>query len=1222
MPVLINGNGGLWWGPPSSGQWDVGWWGTRQLAAGSQIDFAADGTYYITYNMRRRNDDAIGFGLATGSDPASQFISVGATWNNTSFNPPANRKLVVAVGTLNVGQGPYGANAYSPTEVNNDDRNLILIKITTSATGDDTVQAAFFNATRTGYQTLPPNEADVVWDVSYSFDDANTYTHLLAYVNGPTSSGELDAFRLGTAYGDVVQITPVITAQPSPSPASSVFTGTTVSMSVTATGGAPLPLSYQWFKDVDPVENATEATLVLSNAVPTDSGDYYVQVSNDNGSVLSITNTITVEDAPPLLTQDIAPATRYRSGTAVFAPIIEGTAPFQFQWEHDGTPITDATNVTLTLTNLQTADAGNYTLYVTNQVGWTNSSTVGLTLLAVTAGSFEDTIITNQPLAYWRLNETDSALTAYDYFGGNDATNDQVTYVAGPRPPLSPGFESDNNAASYDGTNTSASTSTSASLINDRTQFTIMGWFNPSVMPQMSGDSARVGLFGQNDVAEFGFHTATDLGIWTPATGLVAFDPTSLISAGQWYFLAAVGDGTQLTLYRNGSPIASALNTTNNYGSSPSPFRIGAAVLDATGNYFSGAIDEVAVFDHALSAETINAIYAQGAGEVGATIIYQPTSQTRYAGQSVSFQVTAVGTLPINYQWYHDNNPLTDNGSISGANSATLTIANVTGPDAGEYFVGIENDSGFDDSIPALLTVLVPAENGYASEVLTQDPVGFWPLDEAVGATTAYDYWGGHNGTYDAGAVPGAPGPQFGGFEADNTAVQLTGVAGSRVALPALNLYTNTVTIAGWIYPDGDQGGWRGIVFSRAGSTVAGVHYGDGNELRFTWNNANATWGWNSELIVPTNQWSFVALVVTPTNGTLYLGTDGILQSAVRIVANDIEEFNGTTYIGEDTSAGTRLFNGIIDDVAIYNQALSLAAIGNLYLNGSGETLALSLTATEGPAVLDSKPVGLPHDGLDNGTAWLDSETDNISTTRSGVAQFVAPEGDQIVLPAHPDFDGAQGTIAFWMRTAGNDMTSGSEGSIIFDRRTSEGDVIVMKDDGTLFVQNNGGGNSFVTANTVNDNDWHHVAYVYDQSAAGSISIYLDGVLDTSQGNSSAWIWPVKQSIEIGRSHDGYWRTYNGSLDDFRIYDRMLDESELTAIVSGDDAELVAPDALMVRLNFDAPPQGSSLLLSWPYGILEEAEDILGPWYANPDASAPWQVPAVRPLRIFRVMVP
>jgi hypothetical protein len=44
--------------------------------------------------------------------------------------------------------------------------------------------------------------------------------------------------------------------------------------------------------------------------------------------------------------------------------------------------------------------------------------------------------------------------------------------------------------------------------------------------------------------------------------------------------------------------------------SSGYPFKIGSAVLDATGNYFAGNIDEVAIFDKALSAAQIQMLYS------------------------------------------------------------------------------------------------------------------------------------------------------------------------------------------------------------------------------------------------------------------------------------------------------------------------------------------------------------------------------------------------------------------------------------------------------------------------------------------------------------------------------------------------------------------------------------------------------------------------------------
>ena len=53
--------------------------------------------------------------------------------------------------------------------------------------------------------------------------------------------------------------------------------------------------------------------------------------------------------------------------------------------------------------------------------------------------------------------------------------------------------------------------------------------------------------------------------------------------------------------------------------------------------------------------------------------------------------------------------------------------------------------------------------------------------------------------------------------------------------------------------------------------------------------------------------------------------------------------------------------------------------------------------------------------------------------------------------------------------------------------------------------------------------------------ASGAITLYIDGVQDATQANTAAWNWPPAQPIELGRLHDGYWRIFNGSMDDVRI---------------------------------------------------------------------------------------
>jgi hypothetical protein len=152
--------------------------------------------------------------------------------------------------------------------------------------------------------------------------------------------------------------------------------------------------------------------------------------------------------------------------------------------------------------------------------------------------------------------------------------------------------------------------------------------------------------------------------------------------------------------------------------------------------------------------------------------------------------------------------------------------------------------------------------------------------------------------------------------------------------MPTLNLDSAAVTITGWMNPSGYQSGWAGVVFCRGGTTVSGVNFGPGspaNELRFTWNNNQ--FSVSTGLIVPTNQWSFFALVITPTGGTVYLGTNGVLNSVTESAALGSSAFDAPLLLGEDPSSGGRYYAGGLDEIAVFNQSLSPAQVQQLYSN-------------------------------------------------------------------------------------------------------------------------------------------------------------------------------------------------------------------------------------------------------------------------------------------------
>jgi hypothetical protein len=457
--------------------------------------------------------------------------------------------------------------------------------------------------------------------------------------------------------------------------------------------------------------------------------------------------------------------------------------------------------------------------------------------------------------------------------------------------------------------------------------------------------TGRVGLFGQNNAAEFGFHD-TAFGVWTPDGGFASI-PSSSVPVNTWCLVAAVGDGTSLSLYlisTNGLQQASVSVTTTNYGSSAFPFRIGGGgILDDTGNVFFGTIDEVAFFDRALSAGEVADIF--GAAQIGAAlppvISSHPMPTSVYAGRSAQLSVSAVGTDPLHYQWRRNGTAIGDGGNVSGTGTPTIAITGVAPGNTGNYDVVITNVAGAVTSSVAALTIVTPTAP-YEAALITHNPTAYWRLNElqdtSSGTTTAFDFYGGLDGTYGSAALNGfhgIAGPTatdgFSVFESTNTAMQaITATANSFVTAPPLGITTDTLTITVWVNPDSHPS-FAGIVFARAGQPATGINLRDNGELGYHWDDTQTTWSWPSGLTVPVGQWSFVALVVGPTQATMHVINSGGAQSAVNTVAHTPLAFTGTLRIGGDAFGDTRTFNGRVDEVAIFNQALSPDQIQSLY---------------------------------------------------------------------------------------------------------------------------------------------------------------------------------------------------------------------------------------------------------------------------------------------------
>ncbi len=363
-----------------------------------------------------------------------------------------------------------------------------------------------------------------------------------------------------------------------------------------------------------------------------------------------------------------------------------------------------------------------------------------------------------------------------------------------------------------------------------------------------------------------------------------------------------------------------------------------------------------------------------------------------FIGGSVNFYANfGLGTMPITNQWLVKLDSGGDYAPVAGGASNAWTLVNIQFSSAGNYELAATNAVGRSNSSPAHLTALAdPAaspSNGvtnlYANCVMTNHPWAYWKFEETndtfFSSMQAYDYsghnfdatYGNSDGTANSGCLDGGEstiyagqygpgnGDGYSGFPANNGCATMSyNHNNGNLTVPPLNLNTNTVTFTMWIYLNPDDNAIpanTGLFMWRNGYDAAGIGFGstistnvNGNtgvniaELGYTWNtNSSATYNWHSGLYPCPNTWNFVACVITPSTTTMYLyyvsfdayGFHTNLFKAISTITNAAEAFSGgTTWIGGDNWSNGRTFDGSIDEVAVFTNALSETQVQDLFL--------------------------------------------------------------------------------------------------------------------------------------------------------------------------------------------------------------------------------------------------------------------------------------------------
>ena len=516
------------------------------------------------------------------------------------------------------------------------------------------------------------------------------------------------------------------------------------------------------------------------------------------------------------------------------------------------------------------------------------------------------------------------------------------------------------NNATYSGTYVPATGTTSGSATGGANYMPLGGMTNDAILLRLQTSGYGQGLDGFQLIPIFPTQPAASAPTFSPSATVYGGTPVTLteVATGDLIYTNLwfqwVRDVNSSAIVTN--IIANATNST--YAFTPPNLGVSYTInFDViVTNIFGAVTSSVVTLNVQVGPPYVTTDTSPGQGD-GSTNVYA------FANGSVTFNAAFSGTAPIADQWQVDKG--SGYTGILNDTNGSVTLTNLQSSDNGNYRVVASNVAGSGNSTPSPLTVLAdpaapsPAQP-YAYTVFTNNPVAYWRFSEtSIDVTTnsmqAYDY-SGHNldATYGHGTAifdNGLNSSSFPGFESVNPSVSLVnGLSGSSLTVPPLNLNTNTATISMWINPNAVVGTYWGLLTwgnttngDKAGFGFGGTQSNSVAALGYTWNsNSPATWGFNSGLYPPTGQWSFVSLVITPTNSTIYLYyTDGSgthVSKAVQAISNSPEAFGGsggTIWIGSDGYSG-RNFDGYIDEVSVFNKSLSEAQIQNLFKVGSG----------------------------------------------------------------------------------------------------------------------------------------------------------------------------------------------------------------------------------------------------------------------------------------------
>ena len=648
-------------------------------------------------------------------------------------------------------------------------------------------------------------------------------------------------------------------------------------------------------------------------------------------------------------------------------------------------------------------------------------------------------------------------------------------------------------ALRFDGTDDYINLGTGSS-VKGLTTYTIAGWFYVDTMPangssyslywESAGNenAVRINAMIENANATYANVANSFTFRYRDTDGSSAVNVNTganTISAGRWYHLVAVYDsvGDTEKVYLNNVLMISASNVAGTI-SDTTPFnsnKIGVSGAPDAGENFKGKIDDVRVYNRALSSDEVKRLYHLGAtSHISTTIRTNPTLKTGLVGH-----------------WTFDGKDTTTRiDDVSGNSNNGGLVLGASGNTATTTVPGrIGQAMAFDGT------------NDYVS-VADNATIKFGSGDFTVG------FW-----------------------------TKTTQISPNNATFPVLVSKEDEIaTRQGWSFFTDNAGG-------QAMDAVA-------NRLGFEVKGSGGSGIAKSGITINDAKWHNIVGTRSGTVTTIYV--DGVSKGASTASGSTDKAIALT--IGNRPTAGNRAFSGTIDDVRIYNRALSSDEVKRLY--NLGATSHISTTIRTNPTLTTGLVGHWTFDGKDtttriddvsgnsnNGGLVLGASGNTATTTVPGrIGQAMAFDGtnDYVTLPNNASLNiTGPITMSAWIKTSFSGayqyVISGLTGGSPY-----AGYGLTISPDNKISYWSGAHAAWVDGSSTVNDNKWHHITAV---ESGTTVRFYKDGVADgtasTQQPNSYSDV------RKIGIFTDNSQNPFKGSIDDVRIYNRALSADEI-----------------------------------------------------------------------------